>query len=131
MWKDADPASADMLVLPGGQPGVTYLAQNKELAELLLDFNKKGKKIAAICAAPIILGALGILKGRKATCYPGLEDRLIGARVEQDKKVITDGNITTSRGVGTSITFSLHLISILEGDEKAEQVRRGIVFNHN
>ena len=75
-------------------------------------------------------GQLGLLKGKKATCYPGLEDKLIGAEIVTDKKVITDGNITTSRGVGTAIAFALRLITILKDEETSDQVKRGIVYGH-
>lgn len=131
MWKDADISSADMIVLPGGMPGVTYLGEHEGLAKTLKKFASEGKRLAAICAAPSVLGALHLLEGKKAVCYPGMEDRLLGAEIVQDKKVVTDGNITTSRGVGTAIPFALHLISLLEGESAAEQVRQGIVFAHN
>lgn len=119
----------DMLVLPGGMPGTTYLEEYKPLTELLLEFDKRGKKLAAICAAPTILGKLGLLKGKEATCYPGMEDQLLGADW-QDKKAVVDGNIITSRGLGTSITFSLKLIEQLCGEEAAENVKDSVVFLH-
>lgn len=120
---------ADMLILPGGMPGTTYLGEYQPLTKLLLDFNSAGKKIAAICAAPTILGKLGILDGKDATCYPGLEDQL-GAAKWSDKKAVIDDNVTTSRGLGTSITFSLKLIEQLAGKEMAENVGKEVVFLH-
>ena len=93
------------------------------------DFHEKGKKLAAICAAPTVLGAAGLLKGKKAACYPGCEDGLIGAEVLTDR-VVVDGNITTSRGVGTAIPFALSLIAQLYGQEKAEEIRESIVYGH-
>lgn len=119
----------DLLVLPGGQPGTNNLKASKEVRELLIDFNSREKKIAAICAAPAVFGQMGILNGKKATCYPGCEDELIGAEVSGEQ-VVVDGNITTSRGVGTAIAFALSLIEQLEGKEKAEEISRGIVYGH-
>lgn len=127
-FEKADFKNTKMLVLPGGQPGTKYLTAHEGLKKLLLQFNEEGKRIAAICAAPTVLGAHGILKGKKATCYPGCEDGLVGADVVVSKEVVTDGNITTSRGAGTAINFALHLIKKLRDKEVAEDVRKGIVF---
>ncbi len=118
---------ADLLVLPGGMPGILHLGEHKELCELLVKFDQEGKKVAAICAAPGVLGANGILKGRKATCYPGCEEKLKGAVLSADA-VVRDGNVTTSRGVGTAIAFALELISQLEGEVKAHQIKKSIVY---
>ena len=71
IFEEIDPSDADMLILPGGQPGTTNLSQYKPLTDLLTEWNAKGKKMAAICAAPTVFGGLGLLNGRKATCYPG------------------------------------------------------------
>ena len=91
------------------------------------DFNEADKKVAAICAAPGVFGANGILKGRKATCYPGCEEKLKGA-VLSEEAVVRDKNVTTSRGVGTAIAFALELISQLEGEVKAHQIKKSIVY---
>ena len=125
-----DFGQADLLVLPGGMPGTLHLGEHQGLAKLLGDFNARGKRIAAICAAPSVLGGLGLLKGKKAVCYPGFEDKLTGAAVET-KEVVTDGNITTSRGLGTAIPFALELISLLFGEEKAEEIRKSVVYREN
>ena len=130
MWDEAHAEKSDMLILPGGMPGVKYLGEHKGLTELLMKYAAEGRLLAAICAAPTVFGQLGLLKGKKATCYPGLEDKLIGAEIVTDKKVITDGNITTSRGVGTAIAFALRLITILKDEETSDQVKRGIVYGH-
>ena len=87
------------------------------------------RKIAAICAAPMILGELGLLKGKKATCYPGFEEKLTEAEVCTDR-VVRDGNITTSRGLGTAIPFALELISQLYGKEKAEEIKKSVIYGH-
>lgn len=120
---------ADVLVLPGGMPGTLNLRNHEKLCVLLKEFAAKDKKIAAICAAPMILGELGLLKGKKATCYPGFEDKLIEAEVCTDR-VVRDGNITTSRGLGTAIPFALELISQLYGKEKAEEIKKSVIYGH-
>ena len=98
----------DGIVLPGGMPGTLHLGEHTGLCRLLQDFAAEGKKVAAICAAPSVLGALGILKEKKAVCYPGFEEKLTGAQVGT-QEVARDGNITTSRGLGTAIPFALEL----------------------
>jgi len=129
LYKDVDPCDADLLLLPGGQPGTTNLGDYEPLTELLKAWNKEGKKLAAICAAPTVFGGLGLLEGKRATCYPGCEPQLTGAQAVTDR-VVTDGNITTSRGIGTAISFSLELIKILVSPEKAEEIRVAIVYGH-
>jgi|GEM_PF-7916 len=129
LYKEIDPCGADLLLLPGGQPGTTNLGDYEPLTELLKAWNKEGKKLAAICAAPTVFGGLGLLEGKRATCYPGCERQLTGAQAVTDR-VVTDGNITTSRGVGTAISFSLELIKILVSSEKAEEIRTAIVYGH-
>ncbi len=129
-FDDADYGQADLLVLPGGMPGTLHLGEHQGLTKLLEEFNVQGKRIAAICAAPSVLGGLGLLKGKKAVCYPGFEDKLTGAAVEK-KEVVTDGNITTSRGLGTAIPFALELISLLFGEEKAEEIRKSVIYREN
>lgn len=118
---------ADLLVLPGGMPGTLYLEQHEGLRGLLTDQLAKDKKIAAICAAPTVFGKMGLLKEKAATCYPGMEDELFCAEAKTDK-VVVDGTITTSRGLGTALEFALELISQLEGVETAEKVAKSIVF---
>lgn len=129
-FDDGDFGQADLLVLPGGMPGTLHLREHKGLAKLLEDFNSQGKRIGAICAAPSVLGGLGLLNGKKAVCYPGFEDKLTGASVE-NKEVVTDGNITTSRGLGTAIPFALELISLLFGKEKGEEIRKSVIYKES
>ncbi len=118
---------ADMLVLPGGMPGTRYLEQYEPLRRLIAAHLNNGKKAAAICAAPTVFGKMGLLKEKAATCYPGMEEELFCAEAKTDK-VVVDGNITTSRGLGTAIEFALELIGQLEGAEKAEKVAESVVF---
>ena len=125
--EQVDFASADMLVLPGGMPGTLNLSLCEPLMDQIHKFNAAGKNIAAICAAPTVLGKVGILDGKKATCYPGMEDDLIGAKKSSDA-VCHDGNIITSRGLGTAIPFALEIIKTFEGQEKADQISKSIVY---
>ena len=127
-FEEADFTDADMLVLPGGMPGTRYLGEYKPLTDLLTAFYNEGKKVAAICAAPSVLGGLGFLNGRKAVCYPGFEEKLTGAVVSTDS-VAVDKNVTTSRGLGTAIDFALSLIEQLEGREKADWIAESIIYN--
>lgn len=124
---EIDKDAADMLILPGGMPGTTNLGNCSELCELIKKYNDAGKRIAAVCAAPTVFGQLGLLQGKKATCYPGMEDKLLGAQVSYDK-VVTDGNITTSRGLGTSIPFALELLKLLVSEEASKMISEKIVF---
>lgn len=118
----------DMIVLPGGLPGTTKLLESKPLQRIIKKFDEEKKGIAAICAAPSILGALGILKDKKATCYPGYEEKLTGAIVT-DAEVVVDEHIITGRAMGSAIAFSLAIVEELEGKAMADSVAKGIVFN--
>ncbi len=118
---------ADMLVLPGGLPGTTYLGEHEGLCRLLQKFYDEERYIAAICAAPRIFGRLGFLEGRKAVSYPTMEEELKGAEVVR-KPVVTDGHVITSRGMGTAIDFALRLIEILYGKEASDQMADSIVY---
>lgn len=128
---ELDKDGADMLILPGGMPGTTNLYNCKPLMELVKEYNEKGKRIAAICAAPTIFGKLGLLEGKKACCYPGMEDELYGAEVYVEP-VVTDGNITTSRGMGTAVDFALELLTLLTGsDQEAVEMAKKVVYSKN
>ena len=126
---EVDVLDYDAVILPGGMPGTKYLAGYKPLTDLLTDFNSKGKKIAAICAAPSVFSGLGFLKNRKATSYPSFMEIIAGdgAKTSEDN-VVVDGNITTSRGLGTAVDFALSLISQLENDEKAKEIAESVVY---
>ena len=118
---------ADMLVLPGGMPGTLNLGLCEPLMDQIHGFNTSGKKLAAICAAPTVFGKAGLLEGKKATCYPGMEGDLIGAKVSADS-VCHDGNIITSRGLGTAIPFALEIIKTFQGEEEAEKIAKSVVY---
>ena len=127
LFEEMDPSEAEMYVLPGGMPGTIHLGEHKGLAALLQSAEQEGKKVAAICAAPSVLGKLGLLKGRKATCYPGFEEKLEGAEVTENQ-VECSGMVTTSRGVGTAIEFALSLIAQLKDPGTAEEIGNAIVW---
>ncbi len=119
----------DMLILPGGMPGTNYLKESSKVQALVRKYNETGKYLAAICAAPTVFGAMGLLSGKKATCYPGMEDGLTGAEwTGEDVNVAVDGRFITSRGVGTAIDFSLSLIEILVSKEKADNIANAVVY---
>jgi len=120
-------AEYDGLILPGGMPGTSNLMAHKGLCVALCDFNRKGKLVGAICAAPMVLGKLGILRGKKACCYPGMEEYLEGAQVE-DCLVSQNENVITSKGIGTVIAFSLAIIERLEDKRTADEVRKSVVY---
>ncbi len=126
-FADGDFEEADLLILPGGMPGTKYLMVHKELGELLREADKKQKLIGAICAAPTVLGALGILKGEEAVCYPGLEKQLKAGTIGTDE-VAVSRHLTTSRGVGTAIPFALKLLERLTDEKTAQEMAVSIVF---
>ncbi|KAB1440975.1 DJ-1 family glyoxalase III [Candidatus Galacturonibacter soehngenii] len=117
----------DMLVLPGGMPGTKNLGACEGLVTLLKQFAKEKKNISAICAAPSVLGDNEILKGKHAICYPGFEERLKGAVIEE-KNVVVDENIITSKGMGTAIDFGLAIIEKLVNQKTALKLKAAICY---
>lgn len=122
-----DFSDASMLVLPGGVPGTPNLEAHAGLGALIDKAFEKGIKLAAICAAPSILGKKGILKGKNATAYPGYDSELVEANVK-DQTVVTDGTIITARGMGTTIDFALEILKELGHADAAEKVGNAIQF---
>ena len=118
----------DGIVLPGGMPGTLNLGANETVNAVIKKFAEEGKLVAAICAAPSVLGAAGILEGRHATCHPGFEEKLIGATCLEDAVVI-DGHIITSRGMGTAVDFGLAIVWRMLDDEAVEKVKKAIVYD--
>ncbi|MCK9479918.1 MAG: DJ-1/PfpI family protein [Firmicutes bacterium] len=118
----------EMLILPGGMPGTDNLQKNEDVIKTLMKAYENGAYIAAICAAPKIFGELGLLKGKKATCFPGFEKYLTGA-VITGKAVEIDNKIITSRGAGTADKFGFALTSLLFGNEKADSLRKTMQFD--
>ena len=128
--KDIDFAEYDMLVLPGGIKGTENLGSTKALTDALVEFNKTGKGIAAICAAPTIFSGMGLLAGKEATCNPGFFDVLEkeGALVDKDAPVVRSGNIITSQAMGTSHDFGLEIVKYFAGEEAASSLKSNIRF---
>ena len=113
--------------------GVTFLADavaldHATVNEVIKKFAGEGKLVAAICAAPSVLGAAGILEGRRATCHPGFEEKLTGAATSEDA-VVVDGNIITSRGMGTAIPFALEIVRYFADDAAVEHIKDGLVYH--
>jgi 4-methyl-5(b-hydroxyethyl)-thiazole monophosphate biosynthesis len=127
LFDETDFSNGDMLILPGGMPGTNNLNAHEGLKELIEEYNNQNKYVAAICAAPLILGEMGLLKGKKAVCYPGYEDQLIGAEIVENEHVVVDGKIITSKGPGTAIEFALKLVEILVDKNTAEQLAVGMI----
>ena len=127
-FEDADISAYDGVVLPGGMPGTRNLAAHADVCEAVKNANAAGKLIAAICAAPSVFGGLGLLDGKKATSYPGFEEEMPGCTYLTDK-VVVDGNIITSRGMGTAIDFSLAIISYCIDDATSDKLSKGIMFS--
>lgn len=122
---ELDIAAIDGVVLPGGMPGTTNLEASAVVQTAVKSAYERGLLVAAICAAPSILGHGGYLNGKKATCYPGFEPELTNAAVI-DEGVVRDGSIITASGAGVAVDFALELVRYLVSDEMAESIRRGI-----
>lgn len=122
---EADLEAADMIVLPGGMPGAENLYKNTILEKAIESRVSQKKWIAAICAAPFILGKKGYLKGKEAICYPGFEKDLAGA-VIRDKKVVISDKFITSKGPGTALDFALAIVSVLRDEKTADTLRAGM-----
>ena len=123
---EVDLEAVSTVILPGGMPGSLNLDASPFTDEILQSIVARGGRIAAICAAPLVLGRRGLLDGKRATCYPGFENELAGATVT-DESVVTEGNITTARGMGVALDFSKELISLLVSKEKAEEISSAIM----
>ena len=123
---EVDLSAVSTVIFPGGMPGSLNLDASPFSDAIIKSVTERGGRIAAICAAPLVLGRRGLLKGKRATCYPGFENELIGATVTGES-VVTDGNITTAKGMGVALEFSKELITLLVGKEKAEDLSSAIM----
>ena len=118
----------DMIVLPGGWDGTYALAENSRVLELLKEF-KTNKIVGAMCAAPFVLKKAGVL-GNEYTCYPGAKDEIAHPGYREDIKVVTDGNVMTSRGPGTAVCFGLAIVERLVGKETMQAVKDGMLLDY-
>jgi len=116
----------DAVVLPGGQPGTNHLKEDTRLRECLVRHARAGKWVAAICAAPIVLHAAGLLEGKRVTSHPSVKEHLAGTHYSEER-VVVDGKIVTSRGPGTAVEFAYQLIELLAGAGAVEEINRGVM----
>ena len=123
MYADSTP---DMIILPGGMPGSKHLDESRTVDMALKAALRHDAYIAAICAAPMVLGHRGLLEGKTAICYPGFEKELTGATIS-DKKVVRDGKIITAAGMGVALEFGLELVKVLKGEEAAKALRTAVL----
>ncbi|MBQ1265033.1 MAG: DJ-1/PfpI family protein [Oscillospiraceae bacterium] len=126
MIDEIDPKEAEMVVLPGGLGGVSSILASQKALDLVKTVYDDGKFVAAICAAPTILAKLSITDGKKATCYPGMEEQM-GDALMQPTAVVRDGNIITGRTAGAAEEFGLELLAALRGQKTADAVAKAIV----
>lgn len=126
LFAEADYSACEMLVLPGGMPGTVNLGKHSGLTHELKAAAKACKWVCAICAAPMVLGGLGLLEGKKATIYPGMEGHLRGAEAV-NAAVVQDGKIITSMGPGTAMEFAFALVEAVYGEEKADELRGDMI----
>ena len=125
MFRDSKP---EMIILPGGMPGTRHLDESRTVDAALRSAANTGAYIAAICAAPMVLGKRGYLEGKAAVCFPGFEEYLTGAILQpKNVKVITDGKIITAVGMGVAIDFGLELVEALKGKDVANALRSAIL----
>lgn len=127
IYDDADYEKCEMIVLPGGLPGATNLEEHEGLAAHIKSFACNGKKLAAICAAPMVFGTCGILDGKRATIYPGMEAYLTGAEATGDA-VTVDGSIITGQGPALAMEFALALVENIKGKEAADAVAEDLLY---
>ena len=128
-FEDADLSDADLLMLPGGLPGATNLNDHEGVRQAMLRQYESGKLVAAICAAPMVLGSLGIVKGKRATCYPGFEKYLDGATYTHELCTV-DGNIITGEGPAATLPYAYTLLAMLTTEQTAHAVAEGMMYLH-
>lgn len=119
---EVDAGSLAMIVLPGGQPGTNNLKRDPRVLGLVRELEGSGRRVGAICAAPKVLAAAGILEGRAATSHPGVRSELGGARVVDEPRVVRAGKVITSQGPGTALEFALAIVADLCGEAEAREL---------
>ncbi len=127
LFSEVDFSDGDALFLPGGVKGSDRLEAHEELKKLIMDYQSKDKYLAAICAAPGILGHFGILNGKKATCYPGFEDKLLGTEATGEG-VVVDGKVITGKGMGKTIDFGLKILELFTDKETSDKIGKTIQY---
>ncbi len=129
LFEEADYTAFDMIILPGGMPGAKNLNDHEGLKQEITKFNQQGKLLAAICAAPLIFGNMGLLKNKDVVCYPGFESYLAGANIKSDP-VVVSGNIITGRGIGAALQFALTIVELLGSKEKADKLANDMLVSY-
>jgi len=132
MIDDCDFADADLLMLPGGMPGASNLYEHEKVCQAVIDQQEKGRRIAAICAAPaVVLAQLGLLNGRRATCYPGFDQLMLQGGASYTADLVTvDGNIITAEGPAAALPYAYELLAQLVNKQVADQVAEGMRYKH-
>jgi 4-methyl-5(b-hydroxyethyl)-thiazole monophosphate biosynthesis len=125
LFSDTDFSDNDILYLPGGMPGTKNLDAHEGLKKLIYYQINQNKKLAAICAAPSILGKMGLLEGKEAICFPGFENQMLGA-ILSDKKIVKSDNILTAKGAGVAVQIALKLVEELQGKDFSEKIASSI-----
>ncbi len=127
LLQEVDPAGFDMIVLPGGSKGVEHLKEHPKVLPLLGEFSAKGKYIGAICAAPSLLAAAGLICGKQVTSHPSVKQQVAQTALYTEERVQVDGKVITSRGPGTAMEFALQLVETLAGPEKVSQLKQAML----
>lgn len=127
LFSETDFSTNDLLYLPGGMPGATNLDAHEGLKALLMVQATEKKPIAAICAAPLVLGKLNLLQGHEAICYPGFEANLLGAKLSENK-IVTSGLISTAKGAGVALEFALKIVADLKGKAVSDKLANAICY---
>ena len=127
LLSQSDLSDGDMLVLPGGMPGSLNLAASQAVANVIMQYNEAGKWLAAVCAAPMVYGKMGLLSGLKATCYPGFEQDLLGATPVK-QTCVRDGQFITGCGAGAGFALGREMAAVLVGEDTADAVLRQMMF---
>lgn len=127
LYEEAQYEECDMIVLPGGLPGADNLQAHEGLCAHIKCFAENGKMLAAICAAPMVFGHCGVIDGRRATIYPGMEDRLTGAEATGER-VTTDGNIITGQGPAVAMEFALAIAAKIKGKAAADEIAEDMLY---
>lgn len=126
LFEDVDYTESEIIILPGGMPGAKNLQEHHGLSEVIKKKAQNAEPLAAICAAPMVLGGLGLLEGVEATCYPGFENELTGANLKTDLSVKSN-NIITGKGPGAAINFSLEIVKALKGEKLANDLAQAMI----
>ena len=125
-----DFGDADMLLLPGGMPGSTHLNEHEGVRQALIAHHKAGKRIGAICAAPMVLASTGILNGKKATCYPGFEQYFAADTEYTGNLYEEDGNVITGEGPAATLPYAYKILSYFVGNEAVAELQKGMMYTH-